>query len=340
MTPIDLLAAPIRDLLDSVGTGSLSLPDPTAAVRDATAAIAATDARFEHALDALARDWESTAGDDARAAVRRERSQAAQACADGRTLTTVIDGASESVRRAATELRIVLDSFVRAADAVGPSVYTPAGVASILPIAATHVQRALSVVDRCRAELDGHAHRLETIGKTIAPGTPGDDRGRSGHDASADGARTHSASAVAAPIAHAGRPPTPGAVPITLPDGSVSYAPNQRAATAVRAALGQRGVPYVWGGTSPGRGLDCSALTQYAYRQAGVELPRLAQDQDTAGYRVDRAELSPGDLAVWSGHVAMYIGNGQMVEAGNPVQVSPVRTTNLDQVFEGFYRPR
>ncbi len=73
----------------------------------------------------------------------------------------------------------------------------------------------------------------------------------------------------------------------------MAYAPNERAATAVRAALSQRGVPYSWGGTTPGRGLDCSALTQYAYRQAGVELPRLAQDQDTAGYRVDRGELLP-----------------------------------------------
>ena len=57
-------------------------------------------------------------------------------------------------------------------------------------------------------------------------------------------------------------------------------------------------------------------------------------------HRVLGEEQLPGDLAVWSGHVAMYVGNDQMVEAGNPVQVSPVRTNNLDQAFEGFYRPR
>ncbi|NED67462.1 C40 family peptidase, partial [Streptomyces sp. SID10244] len=46
------------------------------------------------------------------------------------------------------------------------------------------------------------------------------------------------------------------------------------------------------------------------------------------------------DLAVWDGHVAMYVGNNQLVEAGDPVQVSPLRTTNAGQGFQGFFRPR
>ena len=50
-------------------------------------------------------------------------------------------------------------------------------------------------------------------------------------------------------------------------------------------------------------------------------------------------ELLPGDLAVWDGHVAMVIGDGKMVEAGDPVQVNPVRTTNIGMPFKGFYRP-
>ena len=127
-------------------------------------------------------------------------------------------------------------------------------------------------------------------------------------------------------------------VKITLPDGSTATAPNEKAATAVRAALSQQGVPYVWGGTSPGQGLDCSGLTQYAYHEAGMDLPRLAQEQDV-GTPVDQNDLMPGDLAVWDGHVAMVIGNGQLVEAGDPVQVGPVRTTNSGMGFHGFYRP-
>ncbi len=127
-------------------------------------------------------------------------------------------------------------------------------------------------------------------------------------------------------------------VAITLPDGSTATAPNAVAAGAVRHALTQLGVPYRWGGTTPGVGLDCSGLTQWAYREAGLELPRLAQEQDL-GAAVNRNALRPGDLAVWDGHVAMIVGNGQMVEAGDPVKLSPIRTTNAGQGFQGFWRP-
>ena len=129
-----------------------------------------------------------------------------------------------------------------------------------------------------------------------------------------------------------------GGVEIRLPDGSTATAPNPEAANAVRNALSQQGVPYQWGGTAPGQGLDCSGLTQWAYGEAGIELPRTAQEQ-TVGIPVDSGDLMPGDLAVWDGHVAMVIGNGQMVEAGDPVQVSAVRTANIGMGFYGFYRP-
>ena len=105
-------------------------------------------------------------------------------------------------------------------------------------------------------------------------------------------------------------------VAIRLPDGSTATAPNALAASAVRHALTQLGVPYDWGGTTPGVGLDCSGLTQWAYSEAGLNLPRLAQEQDV-GAPVATGDLRPGDLAVWDGHVAMIVGNGQMVEAGD-----------------------
>jgi cell wall-associated NlpC family hydrolase len=127
-------------------------------------------------------------------------------------------------------------------------------------------------------------------------------------------------------------------VDVRLPDGSTVTAPNAVAAGAVRNALTQLGVPYSWGGTTPGVGLDCSGLTQWAYREAGLDIPRLAQEQDI-GSAVGRASLRPGDLAVWDGHVAMIAGNGLMVEAGDPVKLSPIRTTNAGQGFQGFWRP-
>ena len=98
------------------------------------------------------------------------------------------------------------------------------------------------------------------------------------------------------------------------------------------------GVPYQWGGTAPGVGLDCSGLTQWAYHEAGLNIPRLAQEQDI-GTAVDAGSLRPGDLAVWDGHVAMIVGNGTMIEAGDPVHLSPIRTTNAGQGFQGFWRP-
>lgn len=133
--------------------------------------------------------------------------------------------------------------------------------------------------------------------------------------------------------------PQGGGVRLTLPDGSVVEAPNQRAADAVRNALSQVGTPYVWGGETPGVGMDCSGLTQWAYAQAGVSLPRLAQEQGYGHQRVGPGDLMPGDLAVWDGHVAMIIGNGQLVEAGDPVQIGPIRTQNSGMNFLGFYRP-
>ncbi len=77
------------------------------------------------------------------------------------------------------------------------------------------------------------------------------------------------------------------------------------------------------GTTPPGVGLDCSGLTQWAYREAGLNIPRLAQEQDIGG-AIEQGALRPGDLAVWDGHVAMIVGNGTMIEAGDPpVKLSP-----------------
>lgn len=95
-------------------------------------------------------------------------------------------------------------------------------------------------------------------------------------------------------------------------------APTPQAQAAVDHALSALGTPYQWGGNTPGVGLDCSGLTQWAYGQAGVDIPRTAAEQ-AVGRSVDASELLPGDLVVWDGHVAMVIGDGQMVEAGDPV---------------------
>ena len=70
-----------------------------------------------------------------------------------------------------------------------------------------------------------------------------------------------------------------------------------------------------------------------------MDLPRLACDQSQGATPVGPGDVMPGDLAIWDGHVAMVVGNGQMVEAGDPVQIDPIRTENMGMAFHGFYRP-
>jgi len=135
------------------------------------------------------------------------------------------------------------------------------------------------------------------------------------------------------------QPMPPGSgVDLHLPGGAVAQAPNEIAANAVRYALQQVGLPYIWGAAHPGVGFDCSGLTSWAYGMAGLELPRHSAAQ-AIGASVPPGQLMPGDLVVWQGHVAMVTGNGMLVEAGDPVQVNPIRTHNIGMPFLGFYRP-
>ncbi|WP_304548897.1 C40 family peptidase [Blastococcus sp. TF02A-26] len=104
------------------------------------------------------------------------------------------------------------------------------------------------------------------------------------------------------------------------------------AQAAVDTALAQVGDRYVWGAGGPDA-FDCSGLTQYAYAAAGVSLPHSSRMQSQMGTAVSRAELQPGDLLFFYSpvsHVAMYIGNGQMVHASTSSQ--PVKVVGMDSM--------
>ena len=106
-------------------------------------------------------------------------------------------------------------------------------------------------------------------------------------------------------------------------------APNARAQKAVNTALAQVGDRYVWGGAGPNT-FDCSGLTMYAYKAAGIALPHSSRLQATKGKAVSRAALKPGDLLFFYSpisHVGMYIGGGKMVHASTYGQ--PVKVVNL-----------
>lgn len=101
--------------------------------------------------------------------------------------------------------------------------------------------------------------------------------------------------------------------------------PSAGGASVIAAAFSQLGVPYVWGGTTPGVGLDCSGLTQWCYRQAGISIPRNSEDQAAAGTKIPLSMAEPGDVLWRPGHVAIYIGDDSYIhepQTGDVCKVS------------------
>jgi cell wall-associated NlpC family hydrolase len=109
-------------------------------------------------------------------------------------------------------------------------------------------------------------------------------------------------------------------------------AASSAAQTAVNTALAQVGDRYVYGATGP-NSFDCSGLTSFSYKAAGISLPRTSKAQSTFGTPVSKGNLQPGDLVLFYSpvsHVAMYIGNGQIVHALNSSK--PVQVMKLDSM--------
>jgi cell wall-associated NlpC family hydrolase len=119
----------------------------------------------------------------------------------------------------------------------------------------------------------------------------------------------------------------------TLTGAAGAATPQERAADE---AVKLVGAPYRYGGMSP-KGFDCSGLVLYSYRQAGVTLPHSTEQQRHLGKPVRRSELRPGDLVFFDqrgkkhGHVALYVGNGEMVHA--PSSGKRVRRDRLDSPY-------
>jgi cell wall-associated NlpC family hydrolase len=115
-------------------------------------------------------------------------------------------------------------------------------------------------------------------------------------------------------------------------------------ATGTAAAEGAKkylGVPYVWGGTDPKTGLDCSGLVQRVYKDLGIDLPRVAVDQGNAGTTVPNlAAAKPGDLLVMNGgaHIGIFMGNNQYIHAPVPGQNVRIEDIPAGAAFDKITR--
>jgi cell wall-associated NlpC family hydrolase len=138
-----------------------------------------------------------------------------------------------------------------------------------------------------------------------------------------------------------GSTPRPQA-PTPAPETPAAPPPaSSRAGTAVNAARGQLGVPYVYATSKPGVSFDCSGLTMYAWGVAGVGLPHQSRAQYASVPHVSSSQAQPGDLIFFYSpisHVGVYIGGGQMIDAPNSGSVVRTATVNWGNVV-GVGRP-
>jgi peptidoglycan DL-endopeptidase CwlO len=351
------MAAPLKAVQSMVGPGWSGDPatDPgtmLARARDALSDVSAATRRSWHETD-----WTGAGADGAAGFLARTLTAIDSLADRADQMNIAANAAGAAVARAHRRLRDIVDGFESRAAALEPFLDSPEVAASLRAEAQRSLAEAVAVVEELQAELDGHTVALTSPAASLPASTTPAGTGAASMPSTGSGL---AGSAPMSPLSNGSsssgfvdlaglfKPDTPASSPeagffgdgvaVRLPDGATVTAPNALAASAVRHALTQLGVPYDWGGTTPGVGLDCSGLTQWAYSQAGLNLPRLAQEQDV-GSPVAAGDLRPGDLAVWDGHVAMVVGNNTMIEAGDPVKLSPIRTTNAGQGFQGFWRP-
>jgi len=125
-----------------------------------------------------------------------------------------------------------------------------------------------------------------------------------------------------------------------------SSVPAASLETFLRAAMSRQGDPYIWGAAGP-TSFDCSGLVQWSFAQAGIVMPRVAADQAMTGPAVPVTKLQPGDLLFYHtdptdptyiSHVAIYLGDGWMIQAPEPGLDVEVVPADFGSEFAGAVR--
>ena len=191
--------------------------------------------------------------------------------------------------------------------------------------AAAAEQRRLAAERAAAARAAAARAAAETTTTTVAPATTADPPPTHSSGSTSPATSPRQAPPPTTPVTTAPPATTP---PPTVGVGGGGGGGGSAAQIAVNAAVGEVGVPYVWGGASPS-GFDCSGLVMWAYAHAGVSLPHSSELQYADTTHISMGDLQPGDLVYPGGlyHVAMYIGGGKIVQApytGADVQVIPL----------------
>jgi len=187
----------------------------------------------------------------------------------------------------------------------------------------TGIQNDLTELESLISSYEG---KKKSIEKTIADMR----KSEADYDAKIERAIQKAAEAAAAAAAAANKKGAGG--------GAVSYPTNANNNSTVASAIvadahKYLGVKYVYGGSTPS-GFDCSGFTQYLFKQYGITLPRSAAGQLYAGQKVNGlAEAQPGDIICYAGHVALYIGNNQVIHAPYTGTVVRIQDVNMMKII-------
>ena len=162
------------------------------------------------------------------------------------------------------------------------------------------------------AEIAARASSQEQGASTPANNGGTQDTGSGNDNGGEDGSQGNNG----APEESGGAPADNGGAPADNGGGQdPGYTTGISGSDVVNYALGFVGNPYVWGGKDPNTGADCSGFTSYVYAHFGISIPSYSYAQRSVGREVSYANAQPGDLICYSGHVAIYMGNGQIVHA-------------------------